>query len=196
MRSGRPASCSRRRDSDAQSSSATLNAILFEELAVADAAFAIAAAAPIGFLSAIAAQGSPAQKKNSAAALRAATSIDARAVAIMEPDFAFDVLRDSHHRDQNARRISSQRCQRTGSARGAMQSFPGHSAMRWYARGIHRRARRQGCQRRREETQHRSARARNRHCEFQRRRVSTSARALESRRDAMCNASSIRAAPR
>jgi acyl-CoA dehydrogenase len=50
-------------DSDA-GGSATLNAILLEELAVADAAFAVAAAAPIGFLSAIAAQGSPAQKKN------------------------------------------------------------------------------------------------------------------------------------
>src|SRR5258708_40149308 len=51
-------------DSDAAGSSATLNAILLEELAVADAAFAIAAAAPIGFLSAIATQGSAAQKKS------------------------------------------------------------------------------------------------------------------------------------
>ncbi len=42
--------------------SCTLNALLLEELAVAEAAFAIAAAAPIGFLSAIAAQGSAGQK--------------------------------------------------------------------------------------------------------------------------------------
>jgi alkylation response protein AidB-like acyl-CoA dehydrogenase len=76
--------------SDAASSSATLNAILLEELAVADAAFAIAAAAPIGFLSAIATQGSPAQKKN-LLPLFAGDHYRCAAVAIMEPDFAFDV---------------------------------------------------------------------------------------------------------
>jgi len=71
-------------------SSATLNAILFEELAVADAAFAIAAAAPIGFLSAIATQGSPAQKKN-LLPLFGRDKYRCAGVAIMEPDFAFDV---------------------------------------------------------------------------------------------------------
>ena len=49
---------------DATARSATLNALLLEELAVADAAFAIAAAAPIGFLGAVADQGSAGQKKN------------------------------------------------------------------------------------------------------------------------------------
>jgi alkylation response protein AidB-like acyl-CoA dehydrogenase len=77
-------------DSDAAGSSATLNAILLEELAVADAAFAIATAAPIGFLSAIAMQGSPAQKK-SLLPLFAGDKYRCAAVAIMEPDFAFDV---------------------------------------------------------------------------------------------------------
>ncbi len=71
-------------------STATLNAILIEELAVADAAFAMAAAAPIGFLSAIVAQGSPAQKKN-LLPLFAGDKYRCAAVAIMEPDFAFDV---------------------------------------------------------------------------------------------------------
>jgi alkylation response protein AidB-like acyl-CoA dehydrogenase len=75
---------------DDAGSSATLNAILFEELAVADAAFAIAAAAPIGFLSAIAAQGSPAQKKN-LLSLFSDDKYRCAGVAIMEPDFAFDV---------------------------------------------------------------------------------------------------------
>jgi len=70
--------------------SPTLNAILLEELAVADASFAIAAAAPIGFLGAIAAQGSPAQKKN-LLPLFAGDKYRGAGVAIMEPDFAFDV---------------------------------------------------------------------------------------------------------
>jgi alkylation response protein AidB-like acyl-CoA dehydrogenase len=77
-------------DSDAAGSSATLNAILLEELAVADAAFAIVAAAPIGFLSAIAAQGSLAQKK-SLLPLFAGDKYRCAGIAIMEPDFAFDV---------------------------------------------------------------------------------------------------------
>jgi alkylation response protein AidB-like acyl-CoA dehydrogenase len=77
-------------DADGASSSATLNAILLEELAVADAAFAIAAAAPIGFLSAIAAQGSPAQKRT-LLPLFAGDKYRCAAVAVMEPDFAFDV---------------------------------------------------------------------------------------------------------
>src|SRR5260370_3725743 len=51
-------------DADQDGRSATLNAILLEELAVADASFAIAAAAPLGFLGTVAAQGSPGQKKN------------------------------------------------------------------------------------------------------------------------------------
>src|SRR5208283_2679752 len=70
--------------------SPTLNAILLEELAVADASFAIAAAAPIGFLGAIAAQGSPAQKKN-LLPLFAGDKYRCAGVAVMEPDFAFDV---------------------------------------------------------------------------------------------------------
>ncbi len=77
-------------DPDADGSFATLNAILLEELAVADAAFAIAAAAPIGFLSAIAAQGSPAQKE-SLLPLFGGEQYRCASVAIMEPDFAFDV---------------------------------------------------------------------------------------------------------
>ncbi len=77
-------------DADSASSSATLDAILLEELAVADASFAIAAAAPIGFLSAIAAQGSPAQKKT-LLPLLAGDKYRCAAIAIMEPDFAFDV---------------------------------------------------------------------------------------------------------
>ncbi len=77
-------------DFDASSSFATLNAILFEELAVADAAFAIAAAAPIGFLSAIASQGSRAQKDR-LLPLFGGDRYRCAAVAIIEPDFAFDV---------------------------------------------------------------------------------------------------------
>ncbi|MGA9723629.1 MAG: acyl-CoA dehydrogenase family protein [Candidatus Binatus sp.] len=75
---------------DASARSATLNAMLLEELAVGDAAFAIAAAAPIGFLGAIADQGSPAQKKN-LLPLFTGDKYRCAAVAIMEPDFAFDV---------------------------------------------------------------------------------------------------------
>ena len=70
--------------------SPSLNALLLEELAVADAAFAIAAAAPIGFLGAITAQGSPEQKKN-LLPLFAGDKYRCAGVAIMEPDFAFDV---------------------------------------------------------------------------------------------------------
>jgi len=77
-------------DSDSGGPSATLNAILFEELAVADAAFAIAAAAPIGFLSAIVAQGSPAQK-NQLLPLFSGDKYRCAGIAVMEPDFAFDV---------------------------------------------------------------------------------------------------------
>ena len=51
-------------DSDGGSRSAILNAMLIEELAVADAAFAVAAAAPTGFASAVATHGSEAQKKS------------------------------------------------------------------------------------------------------------------------------------
>src|SRR5229473_2755672 len=77
-------------DPDQNARSATLNAILLEELAVADASFAIAAAAPIGFLSAIATLGSPAQKKN-LLPLFTGDQYRCAAVLIMEPDFAFDV---------------------------------------------------------------------------------------------------------
>jgi alkylation response protein AidB-like acyl-CoA dehydrogenase len=77
-------------DADNEGASATLNAILLEEFAVADAAFAIAAAAPIGFLSAIATQGSPAQKKQ-LLPLFGGDRYRCAAVAVMEPDFAFDV---------------------------------------------------------------------------------------------------------
>src|SRR5260370_5100325 len=76
--------------SDADGYSPTLNALLLEELAVADASFAIAAAAPIGFLGAIAAQGSPAQKKN-LLPMFTGDKYRCAGVAIMEPDFAFDV---------------------------------------------------------------------------------------------------------
>jgi alkylation response protein AidB-like acyl-CoA dehydrogenase len=70
--------------------SPTLNALLLEELAVADASFAIAAAAPIGFLGAVATQGSPAQKSN-LLPLFAGDKYRCAGVAVMEPDFAFDV---------------------------------------------------------------------------------------------------------
>jgi alkylation response protein AidB-like acyl-CoA dehydrogenase len=70
--------------------SPTLNALLLEELAAGDASFAIAAAAPIGFLGAIAAQGSPAQKKN-LLPMFAGDKYRCAGVAVMEPDFAFDV---------------------------------------------------------------------------------------------------------
>ena len=57
---------------------------------MADASFAIAAAAPMGFLGAIGAHGSPAQKKN-LLPLFAGDKYRFASVAIMEPDFAFDV---------------------------------------------------------------------------------------------------------
>jgi alkylation response protein AidB-like acyl-CoA dehydrogenase len=77
-------------DGDGANSSPILNALMLEELAAADASFAMAAAAPMGFVSAIAGQGSPAQKKS---LLPHFTGDQYRpaAVAIMEPDFAFDV---------------------------------------------------------------------------------------------------------
>jgi alkylation response protein AidB-like acyl-CoA dehydrogenase len=77
-------------DADQGTRSATLNAILLEELAVADASFAIAAAAPIGFLGAVVAHGSPGQKKN-LLPLFAGDKYRCASVAIVEPDFAFDV---------------------------------------------------------------------------------------------------------
>jgi hypothetical protein len=52
---------------DATARSATLNALLLEELAVADAAFAIAAAPPIGFLGAVADQDRRAEEESTAA---------------------------------------------------------------------------------------------------------------------------------
>ncbi|HEY6418546.1 MAG TPA: acyl-CoA dehydrogenase [Candidatus Binataceae bacterium] len=94
-------------DSDGAGRSATLNALLLEELAVADASFAIAAAAPIGFLSAIAAQGSPAQKKNLLPRF-AGDKYRCASVAIMEPDFAFDVsaIRTAATRTRDGYRLS------------------------------------------------------------------------------------------
>ncbi len=77
-------------DPDPDARSATLNAILLEELAVADASFAIAAAAPIGFLGTVAAQGSPGQKKN-LLPLFSGEKYRCAGVAIMEPGFDFDV---------------------------------------------------------------------------------------------------------
>ena len=77
-------------DPDQGARSATLNAILLEELAVADASFAIAAAAPIGFLATIAAQGSPGQKKD-LLPLFSGDKYRCAGVAIMEPGFDFDV---------------------------------------------------------------------------------------------------------
>ncbi len=87
--------------------SPTLNAILLEELAVADASFAIAAAAPIGFLGAIAAQGSPAQNKD-LLPLFAGDEYRCAGIAVMEPDFAFDVssIRTSAIKTRGAYRLS------------------------------------------------------------------------------------------
>src|SRR5260370_15429183 len=51
-------------DADQDARSSTLNAILLEELAVADASFAIAAAAPLGFLGPVPAPVSPGQEKS------------------------------------------------------------------------------------------------------------------------------------
>src|SRR5258707_13416876 len=77
-------------DAEQDARTATLNAILLEELAVADASFAIAAAAPIGFLGTVAAQGSPGQKKN-LLPLFSGDKYRCAGVAIMEPGFDFDV---------------------------------------------------------------------------------------------------------
>jgi alkylation response protein AidB-like acyl-CoA dehydrogenase len=92
---------------DAAARSATLNAILLEELAVGDAAFAIAVAAPIGFVGAIADQGSPGQKKN-LLPLFAGDEFRCAGVAIIEPDFAFDVssIRTAAIKTQNGYRLS------------------------------------------------------------------------------------------
>jgi alkylation response protein AidB-like acyl-CoA dehydrogenase len=94
-------------DSDDAGRSAMLNAVLLEELAVGDAAFAIAAAAPIGFLSAIAAQGSAAQKKG-LLPLFAGDEYRCAGVAIMEPDFAFDVsaIRTTAAKTRNGYRLT------------------------------------------------------------------------------------------
>src|SRR5260370_33133234 len=77
-------------DADQDARSATLNAILLEELAVADASFAIVAAAPLGFLGTVAAQGSPGQKK-SLLPIFAGDKYRCAGVAIMGPGFDFDV---------------------------------------------------------------------------------------------------------
>ncbi len=92
---------------DGGSRSAILNALLLEELAVADAAFAIAAAAPLGFASAIAAHGSAEQKK-SLLSLFAGDKYQCAGVAIMEPDFLFDVsaVRTYAARTPNGYRLS------------------------------------------------------------------------------------------
>lgn len=79
-----------RADEDAAARTCVTNAIALEELAFADASFAIAAAAPLGFLSAIAAQGSAAQKQK-LLPLFAGDRYRCASVAIAEPDFAFDV---------------------------------------------------------------------------------------------------------
>jgi alkylation response protein AidB-like acyl-CoA dehydrogenase len=87
--------------------SPTLNALLLEELAAADPSFAIAAAAPIGFLGAVAAQGSTAQKKN-LLPLFAGDKYRCAGVAVMEPDFAFDVssIRTSAIKTRDGYRLS------------------------------------------------------------------------------------------
>ena len=76
--------------SDANSRSPILNAILLEELAAGDAAFAMAAGASIGFVSAVASHGSEAQRR---ALLPLFTDARYRpvSVAVVEPDFSFDV---------------------------------------------------------------------------------------------------------
>jgi alkylation response protein AidB-like acyl-CoA dehydrogenase len=94
-------------DPDSSGRSCVLNAILLEELAYADASFAIAAAAPIGFLSALAAHGSPGQKKN-LLSLFGGDEYRCASVAIMEPDFAFDVsaIRTAATRTRDGFRLS------------------------------------------------------------------------------------------
>jgi alkylation response protein AidB-like acyl-CoA dehydrogenase len=71
-------------------SSPVLNALLLEELAAGDGAGAVALGAPMGFLSAIAAQGSPAQKQTLLARFTR-DEYRCAGVAAMEPDFGFDV---------------------------------------------------------------------------------------------------------
>lgn len=94
-------------DADGGSRSATLNALLLEELAVADAAFAIVVAAPIGFASAIVAHGSSEQKKN-LLPLFTGEKYHCACVVIMEPDFLFDVsaLRTSAVKTPGGYRLS------------------------------------------------------------------------------------------
>ncbi|MHB8382019.1 MAG: acyl-CoA dehydrogenase family protein [Candidatus Binataceae bacterium] len=89
------------------SRSPTMNALLLEELAVADAAFAIAAAAPMGFVSAIAAYGSSEQKSR-LLPLFTGDNYHCAGVAIMEPGFLFDVsaLRTSAKKTNRGYRLS------------------------------------------------------------------------------------------
>jgi alkylation response protein AidB-like acyl-CoA dehydrogenase len=79
-------------DAEGANSSPILNALILEELAAGDASFAMAAAATMGFVSAIASQGSSAQKKT-LLPLFASDELRCAGVAIMEPDFAFDATR-------------------------------------------------------------------------------------------------------
>jgi len=79
-----------RTDADAPARTCITNAIALEELAFADASFAMSVAAPLGFLSVVAAQGSVAQKKN-LLPLFAGDEYRSASIAISEPDFAFDV---------------------------------------------------------------------------------------------------------
>ena len=71
-------------------SSPIMKALLLEELATGEAAFAMAAAAPMGFVSASAMQGS-AEQRRKLLPLFTGDKYRCAAIAIMEPDFAFDV---------------------------------------------------------------------------------------------------------
>ncbi len=73
-----------------ENSSPVLNALMLEELAAGDGAFAVALGAPLGFVGAVAAQGSPAQKKDLLAPFTR-DEYSCAGIAVMEPDFAFDV---------------------------------------------------------------------------------------------------------
>jgi len=137
-----------------------LNALLLEELAVADASFAIAAAAPIGFLGAIAAQGSSAQKKN-LLPIFAGDKYRCAGVAIMEPDFAFDVSTIRTTAIKKRERLSAVGDERTDSSRRQLQSLSRGRTMRRYDGRVYRRAERAWRERRREETEYRIARARD-----------------------------------
>ncbi|MGE3301728.1 MAG: acyl-CoA dehydrogenase family protein [Hyphomonadaceae bacterium] len=75
-------------DADGDRSSVT-NAIILEELGAADAALAVALAAPMGFAQAIAEQGSAKQRELLDAF--AGDTFQAAAIALMEPAFAGDV---------------------------------------------------------------------------------------------------------